>query len=108
VPLPFTGEAPPHSLDLAGSSAPGEAFAALTDFLAGRPALWIESTVLVAAAVAAPYARARGPWGIAAWGTGFLAAALLAPWGAVAAFPIVLWVWLGAALLAVPVLGRRR
>ena len=108
APLPFTGEQPPHGLDLAGSAAPGVAFAALADFLADRPALWIESAVLVAATVAAPYARRRGLWWIAAWGTGFVAAALLAPWGAVAAFPTVLWVWLGAALLAVPVLGRRR
>jgi hypothetical protein len=107
APLPFTGE-PASSLGLEGASRPGTALAALTDFLAARPTLWIEAAVLVAAGVAAPYARRRGLWGIAGWGSVFLAAALLAPTGAVGPFPLALWVWLGAAALAVPVLGRRR
>jgi Protein kinase domain len=106
--LPFTGDDPPTSLGLDASPRPGAAASAIGEFLAAHPALWIEAAVLAAAAVAAPYARARGLWGIAAWGAALLAGALLGPLGDVAAFPLVLWVWAGAAILAVPVLGMRR
>ena len=41
------------------------------------------------------------------WGSAFLAAALIAPGGAVSAFPLVLWVWLAAAVLALPLLRAR-
>jgi hypothetical protein len=46
-------------------------------------------------------------WGIAVWGSALLGAALLAPLGTVGVFPLALWVWAGAALLAVPVLRTR-
>jgi eukaryotic-like serine/threonine-protein kinase len=107
-PLPFTGELAADKLGVAGASRPGHALGALMDFLAGHPALWIEAAVLVAATLAAPHARGRGLWAVAVWGAGFLAAVLLAPAGVVPAFPTVLWVWLGAGLLAVPVLRTRR
>jgi hypothetical protein len=106
--LPFTHEAAPRTLGLAGVSRPGEALDALTGFFASHPALWIEALTLTAAAIAVPYVVRQGVWGAAAWGAVFLAAALLAPTGAVAAFPTVLWVWIAAALLAVRVLGTRR
>jgi hypothetical protein len=108
APLPFTGERAPLGLGLGASSRPGTALATLAEFLAARPALWIEAAVLVAATVAAPYARRRGLWGVAAWGAAFLAAALFAPMGAVSAFPTALWIWAAAAVLAVPMLGTRR
>jgi Protein kinase domain len=108
APLPFTGAAAPASLGLAGSPRPAEALDALVGFLTGHRALWVEAAALVAAAVAAPYALHRGIWGVAAWATGFLGVALLAPAGAVSAFPTALWVWAGALFLAVPVLGMRR
>jgi hypothetical protein len=108
TPLPFTGDDPPETLGLAESPHPGRALDAINAFFSAHPALWIEAAVLAAATVAAPYARARGLWGIAGWGAAFLAAAVLAPLGAVSAFPLALWVWAGAALLAVPVLRTRR
>ena len=107
-PLPFTGGDPPTGLDLSASPRPGVALGSIGDFLSAHPALWIEAAVLAAAAVAVPYAQRRGLWGIAAWGGGLLAAGLVAPLGSVDAFPLVLWVWAGAAVLAVPMLGVRR
>ena len=98
-----TGE----SLDLHATSSPGKAFTALTDYLAANPEIWIGAVVLTASTVAAPFARSRGLWGIAAWGSAFLAAALIATSGAVGAFPLVLWVWLAAAVLALPLLRPR-
>jgi hypothetical protein len=107
-PLPFTGDDTPRTLGVAGSSAPGDALSALAAFLADRPALWIEAVVLVAAAVAAPYAGRWRFWGIATWGAAFLTAALVAPLGAVSAFPAALWIGVATGLLAVPLVGLRR
>jgi hypothetical protein len=98
-----TGE----SLGLNATSSPREAFTALTDYLTANPEVWIGAVVLTAATVAAPFARSRGLWGIAAWGSAFLAAALIAPGSAVSAFPLVLWVWIAAAMLALPLLRPR-
>ncbi len=98
-----TGE----SIDLHATSSPREAFGALTAYLAASPEIWIGAVVLAAATLAAPFARGRGLWGIAAWGSGFLAAALVGTGGAVGAFPLVLWVWLAAAVLALPLLRAR-
>ena len=105
---PFTGAGAPSRLDLASSSGFVGVIGAFGDFLGAHPAFWIEAAVITAAAVAAPYARGRGLWGVCGWGAGFLAAALLAPAGAVGAFPTALWIWVAAALLAVPALGMRR
>jgi hypothetical protein len=41
--------------------------------------LLLLAAACAAATLALPLARSRGLWGIAAWGSGFLAAALLAP-----------------------------
>ena len=89
------------------TSSPRVAFAALTDYLAANPEIWIGAVVLTAATVAASFAKSRGLWGIAAWGSALLAASLIAPGGAVSAFPLVLWVWLAAAVLALPLLRAR-
>jgi Protein kinase domain len=106
-PLPFSGDEPPSQLDLGASPHPGDALRALQTFFVAHPVLWIEAAVLAGAAAAAPSARNRGAWGIALWGSTLLAAALLAPLGLVSAFPLALWVWAGAAVLAVPVLRAR-
>jgi len=95
------------SLDLHATSSPREALAALTDYLAASPEIWIGAAVLAAATLAVPLARSRGLWGIAVWGSAFLAAGLIATGGAVGAFPLVLWVWLAAAILALPQLRTR-
>jgi serine/threonine-protein kinase len=106
--LPFTEKVAPTGLDLARTARPGDALAALTGALSSHPALWIEAVVLASAAAAMPYARARGLWGIASWAAAFLAASVLAPWGEVPALPTALWIWLGAAYVAVPVLRAHR
>jgi len=95
------------SLDLHATPSPREALAALADHLAASPEIWIGVAVLAAATLAAPFARSRGLWGIAVWGSAFLAAGLIATGGAVGAFPLVLWVWLAAAILALPQLRTR-
>ena len=107
-PLPLTGAEAPRSLELGGTPAPGEALGALVGFVTERPALWIEATVLAAAAVTAPFAARWRLWGIAAWGVAFFTAALVAPLGAVSAFPAALWIAAGAGLLAVPLVRTRR
>ncbi len=94
-------------LGLHATSSPGEAFGALTTYLGSRPEVWIVAMVLAGAAAAAPFARSRGRWGIAVWGAAFLAAALIAPQGTVSAFPLVLWVWVAAGVLAVPLFRAR-
>jgi hypothetical protein len=98
-----TGE----TLGLHSTSSPGDALTALADYLTASPEIWIGALVLAAATLAVPFARSRGLWGIAAWGSAFLAAALIATGGAVGAFPLVLWVWLAAAILALPLLRTR-
>jgi hypothetical protein len=107
-PLPFTADEAPSTLGIAGSPGPSDAVGALVGFLTERPALWIEALVLVAAAVAAPYAARRGIWGVGAWGATFLTAALAAPFGAVSAFPTAPWIAVATGLLAVPLVGTRR
>jgi len=98
-----TGE----SLDLHATSSPREAVAGVTSYLAGSPEIWVGAAVLAAATMAVPFARNRGLWGIAAWGAAFLAAGLIGPGGAVGAFPLVLWVWVAVAILALPLLRTR-
>jgi len=96
-----------QTLDLHATASPGQALGALRAYLGERPEVWILAVVLVSATVAAPFARSRGLWGIAAWGSAFVAAALVAPGGAVGAFPLVLWVWIAAGVLALPLFHAR-
>jgi hypothetical protein len=98
-----TGE----TLGLHATSSPREALSALENHLTASPEIWIGALVLAAATVAVPFARSRGLWGIAAWGSSFLAAALIGTGGAVGAFPLVLWVWVAAAILALPLVRTR-
>jgi eukaryotic-like serine/threonine-protein kinase len=98
-----TGE----SLDLNATSSPREALGTLASYLSANPEIWITALVLTCATLAAPLARSRGLWGVAVWGAAFLAAALIAPNGAVGAFPLVVWVWFAAAILALPLLRAR-
>ena len=102
--LPFTGATPPKGIGIAGSDDPLAVAVALTRFVETHPALLLEATVLAAAAVVLPFARARGPWGIAGFGAGLIAVALL-PAPAVAALPLVLAAWASCIVL---VLKTRR
>jgi hypothetical protein len=109
-PLPLTGDEPP-GLGVAGSTRPGTAFDELLRVLAENPGVTVEALVMGLAASTAAVARWRGPIGIAAWGAGFLAAALLAPVAAgasVETLGLALGIPLAALFLAYPVLKERR
>jgi serine/threonine-protein kinase len=92
APLPFDGETPPHDLGIAGSRSLADTGSVLWHAVASRPALAIETIVLAVAAVLLPFARARGPWYVAAFGAAMLPALLL-PVPDVAAIPLVVCVW---------------
>jgi hypothetical protein len=68
--------------------------------LLDQPALAVQALVLPAAAVALPFARARGPWAIAALGAAVLATTLLIVPG-VAAAPLAVAVWATCVAVAV-------
>ena len=98
--MPFDGAAPPRQLGLAASDSATATFSVLWHALMSTPALAVETLVLALTAALLPYARARGPWGLAVLGAAVLAAALL-PVPQVAAIPLVLSVWVTCAALAV-------
>jgi hypothetical protein len=102
--LPFTGAAPPKGLGIAGSDQPFAVADALLRALQAHPTLLLEAVVLAAAAVAIPFARERGLWGIAALGAGLMACALL-PAPAVAATPLVVAAWATCTVLALRARG---
>ena len=77
APLPFTGDAPPLGLGIAGSNRPALVAGELWRALQANQAVGIEALALAAVAVAIPYARARGRWGIAALGAVMLSLTLL-------------------------------
>jgi len=106
-PLPLTGEAPPV-LGIAGEPSPSAAAGAVAAALTEHSPLALEALVFAAAAAAVPYALRFRFWGLAGWGSGFLAFALLAPTGAVDPFPLVLAVWGATALLAVRLVRKPR
>ena len=106
LPLPLTGEAAPKPRGVSGTEEPGVAFDALLAMLASRPSLVAAVVIAAVAAASAPVARARGLWGVAAWGAAFLAVLLLAPLAAGGAPVDPRWaapaVWLAAGALAYP------
>jgi hypothetical protein len=106
--LPLTGEPAPRPRGVSGAEAPGTALDSLTAALSSRPTIIAAMVILAAAAASAGLARSRGLWGVAAWGSGFLAALLLAPLAAGGAPVAAVWaapaVWLAAGALAFPLL----
>jgi hypothetical protein len=98
APLPFDGSSAPHDLGLAGSNSATATASVLWHALLSRPALAVEALVLALAAALVPFARARGPWGVAALGAGMLSATLL-PVSDVAAIPLVVSVWATCAVV---------
>jgi hypothetical protein len=108
VPLPLTGGTAEEELGLGATSSPVDATETVAAFLSAHSALVLEALVFAAAAATTGLARTRGLWGIALWGSAFLAAAVLAPGGAVSAFPLALGIWGAAVLLAAPLLRRPR
>jgi serine/threonine-protein kinase len=103
--LPFTGEAPPPGLAIAGEERPLAVADALWTALAAHPTLGLEGLALAAAAAALPYCLRAGELAIAGFGVALLAATLLVAPEA-AAVPLVLTVWVTCAVLAVQ--WRRR
>ena len=103
-PLPFTGVAPPKGLGIAESQDPFAVAVALWRALLDHPALLVEALALAAAAVALPFARERGPWGIAALGAGLIAVTIL-PAPSVAAAPLVVAAWATCTVLALRARG---
>jgi len=91
VQLPFDGSAAPD-LGVAASGDPLTVATALWHASIATPAVAVEALVLAAAAVLLPFARAKGPWGIALLGAAALAAAVLVV-PTVAAAPLVVAVW---------------
>jgi hypothetical protein len=104
APLPFTNAAAPKGLGIAGSEDPFAVATALWHSLAARPWLLLETCALAAAAVAVPFARERGLWGIAGLGAALIAVTLL-PAPTVAAVPLVLAAWSTCTVLAVKARG---
>jgi hypothetical protein len=76
APLPLVGEQAP-ALRVAGSDDVTATAGALWHALAARPGLAFAALALAAGAAALPFARSRGPWGIATFGAALLAATLL-------------------------------
>jgi hypothetical protein len=99
TPLPFTSAAPPKGLGIAGSEDPFAVAVALWRALTARPWLLLEALALAAAAIAVPFARERGLWGIAGLGAALIAVTLL-PAPSVAAVPLVLAAWSTCTVLA--------
>ncbi len=99
VPLPFTGDAPPLGLGVAGANDPLDVAGSLLRALGDHPALLTEASVLAAVAAMLPYARSRGRWGIAGIAGLLLAGAVLAVPSAPVR-PFVLAAWLTWAALA--------
>jgi len=100
--LPFTGVHPPLGLGVAGSTGPFDVAGTLARHALDQPALLTEAGILAAAALALPYARARGRWGAAGLAAAMLCASVLAV-PAAAALPLVAAAWTTAAVLALRV-----
>ncbi len=95
--LPFGAGVAPLGVGIAGSRRPGAVAYALWHALAAHPALIAETCILAVAAALLP--RVRGPWPIAVYAAGLLAAAALAA-PAAALAPIVAAAWITASILA--------
>jgi eukaryotic-like serine/threonine-protein kinase len=66
-------------LGFGATERPDEAARVVAEGLAARPELVFEAVLFAAAVLAIPLALGRGLWGVAGWGSAFLAVALLAP-----------------------------
>ncbi len=99
VDLPLGLGRPPLGLGVDGSDRPTAVLHALWQALAAHPTLAAEAVALALVAALLPRLRGRGPWPIALFGAAMLAGTLL-PAPGVAAFPLVLGVWLTCAALA--------
>jgi hypothetical protein len=111
APFPLPGGGPASAVQAAGSASAGGAAASVFGGLAPWPALTLLALVFAVAAATAPFARSRGPWGVAGWGTAFLAAAVLLPsfvaGASVSALLLVPGVWAAALWLGADAVRSR-
>jgi hypothetical protein len=104
APIPFADEDAAPRLALARSEDPGAVAGALWHALAAQPGLAAAALALAGGAAALPFARSRGPWGVAIFGAALLAAMLLpVPTAPAAALVVTVW-----ATCVVLVLSSRR
>ena len=109
APMPLA-DALPAGLGLDATVRPDVAAGAVLSALGAHPALLVLAVTAAAATLAVPYALERGAWGVVAWGTAFVAAAVLGPALAGGAPSVALLVpgiwaatlWLGRDLLPHP------
>jgi hypothetical protein len=94
------------SLGIAEANGPLTAAGALGGALDAHPSYLVQAAALAAAAVALPYARARGLWALGALGAAVTALVVVGG-GGTAAWPVVLCVWATAALVIAEPLLRR-
>jgi Protein kinase domain len=99
----------PESVTLGETARPDTAAGAVAGSLTARPAIFIVAAVLVAASLTLPLARRNGLWGLAFWGSGFVAAIVLGPLAVgtmVSAPALVPGIWAAVAWLSAPLLRR--
>jgi hypothetical protein len=109
-PFPL-GNGFPDTLDFAETTRPDAAAAVLGDALAGHGGLVLLALLCAAATLALAPARQRGLWGIAAWGSAFLALAILLPaaaGGDVHALLVAPGIWAATLWLGAEALRNRR
>jgi hypothetical protein len=97
--LPLIGGRAPLGLGVSGAGDPLDVLGSLGRALAAQPALVGEAAAFAAIALAMPYARARGRWGVAGLGAAMLVLTVLVVPGA-QAVPLTVAAWLTAAALA--------
>jgi hypothetical protein len=99
APLPVTGEKPPRELGISAGDSPLAAAGALGRLLTDHPTFVVEAFLLALAALALPFARRFGLWGIAAFGAFLLAATVLPASTAIVPALLIPWaVCIGLAL----------
>jgi hypothetical protein len=99
----------PESITLAETARPDTAAAAVWGSLAARPAIFVVAAVVTAASLTLPLARQNGLWGLAFWGSAFVAAIVLGPLAAgvmVSPAALVPGIWAAVAWLSAPLLRR--
>ena len=97
--MPFTGDAPPARLGIAGAENAADGLGALGGAAAAHPLVVIVALALAAIAAMLPHARRYGLWGAAA-----VAAAVAVPAAvpSVTAWPLLVAAWATFAVLAAP------
>ncbi|MBD0317464.1 MAG: serine/threonine protein kinase [Thermoleophilia bacterium] len=105
LPLPFPLAPLPEGLGLEATRRPDATVGAMVEAVRVQPGIAIEAALLALAAATAPAARRRGGWGVAGWGSAFVAGALLAP--RLAGIAVHAWTTVPGVCLATLALGAQ-